>query len=113
MPVYNYTTLDEPNQVGLTTQVTGINDAGQIVGFYSDASNDAGFLLSGGTYTNFDDPLGANGTFATGINDVGQIVGSYLDAGGHQHGFFHSGGIYITLDDGTNGTAPLGINDAG
>jgi hypothetical protein len=30
MPVYNYTTVDD--QVGLTTQAAGINDAGQIVG---------------------------------------------------------------------------------
>jgi hypothetical protein len=32
MPVYNYTTLDDPFQVGFTTGAIGINDAGQIVG---------------------------------------------------------------------------------
>jgi hypothetical protein len=32
MPVYNYTTLDDPLQVGFTTEADDINDAGQIVG---------------------------------------------------------------------------------
>ncbi len=34
MPIYNYTTLDEPLSVGFTTVATGINFSGQIVGYY-------------------------------------------------------------------------------
>ena len=32
MPVYSYSTLDDPAQVGFTTFAEGINNAGQIVG---------------------------------------------------------------------------------
>ena len=40
------------------TAALGINDVGQIVGFYADSSNHQhGFLLSGGAYTTIDDSL--------------------------------------------------------
>src|SRR6266566_4485683 len=118
MPVYTYTTLDDPSAVGANTFAYGINDTDQIVGVYPDASNKGhGFLLSGGLYDTLDDPLGTNGTFAQGINEAGQIVGSYRDASNKSHGFLYNpnGGTYITLDDplGTHGTFAQGINDAG
>ena len=62
----------------------GINDRGQIVGFYADAGGaDHGFLLSGGHYTTLDDPnavAGSTAALATGINARGQVVGYYNDA---------------------------------
>ena len=61
-----------------------INDLGQIVGYYDDASGHHGFLYSGGIYTTIDDPLATGGTVATSINDLGQIVGYYDDASGRQ-----------------------------
>jgi len=65
------------------------------------------------TFSDIDDPNGTS--IASAINDVGQIVGYYSDSSGATHGFFYSGGTYITIDDpsGTNGTFPYGINDAG
>jgi len=56
MPIYTYTTLDDPSAAGgISPQ--GINDTGQIVGQYADASGKIhGFLYSGGTYTPLDDP---------------------------------------------------------
>src|SRR5262245_11772679 len=105
MPVYNYTTLDDPLShpfpLGtLFTQPFGINDAGQIVGVYRAANVFHGFLLSGGTYTTVDDPSASGtglGTFAQGINDAGQIVGHY-DDGRTERGFLLSGGTYSTID---------------
>ena len=94
----------------------GINDAGQIVGFYIDSSGILhGFLYSGGTYTTLDDPLGTNGTDALRHQQAGQIVGYYIDSNDMSHGFLYSGGTYTTLDDplGTKGTVASGINDAG
>ena len=45
MPVYNYTTLDDPLAGGFFgTQATGINDAGQIVGRYFNNGGFHGFL---------------------------------------------------------------------
>src|SRR5262249_11541444 len=75
-----FTTIDVPFATQ-GTEAFGINNAGQIVGFYADASGTHGFLLSGGAYFTLDDPLGAN-TQAFGINDAGQIVGRYRDASG-------------------------------
>ena len=58
MPVYTYTTFDNPlNTSGDGTLASGMNDTGQIVGTYADASGVHGFLLSGGSYTTLDDPL--------------------------------------------------------
>src|SRR6516225_5878255 len=117
MPVYNYTTFDDPSAT-IGTFANSINDTGQIVGHISDAVSSHGFLLSGGTFTTLDDPLATGGTFAEGINDAGQIVGFYQNASGN-HGFLLSGGTYTTLDDpsatsGTgSGTVANGINDAG
>jgi probable HAF family extracellular repeat protein len=115
-----YTTLDDPlavitNGSGTAngTAALGLNDKGQIVGYYYDGSGNAhGFRYSHGFYTTLDDPSGVDGTFATGINDKGQIVGYYYDNLHNQHGFLYSGGIY-TLDDplGTKGTYATGIND--
>src|SRR5437016_3376589 len=53
-----YTTLDDP--LGTNgTQLLGINNLGQIVGSYIDASGHShGFLYSGGGFTTLDDPSG-------------------------------------------------------
>jgi probable HAF family extracellular repeat protein len=55
MPVYTYTTLDDPLAAGQTL-ATGISSSGLIVGYYHDASGNHGFLYSGGTYTTINDP---------------------------------------------------------
>src|SRR5262249_13462663 len=117
MPTYTYTTIDDPAaNSGVGTVATGINNAGQIVGYYVNASGVyQGFLYSGGTYTALSDPLGANGTYALGINDSGQIVGYYFDSNHIEHGFLYSGGTYTTIDDppATNRTFAVGINASG
>src|SRR5204863_7137588 len=106
----------------------GINDSGQIVGFYTTGDlitggRGHGFLYSGGIYTTLDDPLATGGTFATGINNAGEVVGYYFDYGDPKtHGFLYSDGIYTTLDDpsatvgsafGSGSTVANGIDDAG
>jgi uncharacterized membrane protein len=109
MPVYNFTTLDDPN--GSNTQTYGINNAGQIVGGINIFGH--GFLLSGGTYTTLDD--GSAGTNAWGINGPGQIVGQFVNSG-VTDGFVLNGGIYTTLidtDPSAVSTAAHGINNAG
>jgi probable HAF family extracellular repeat protein len=95
---YTYIDIDDPNAApnnAYSTVPLGINNAGQIVGYYSDAMGFThGFVYSNGTYTTLDDPLGVGTTRALGINDFGQIVGSY----GGRHGFLYSGGTYTTID---------------
>src|SRR5260221_13471569 len=119
MPVYTYTTFDDPlNTSGDGTLASGINDTGQIVGTYADASGVHGFLLSGGSYTTLDAPLAQQYTIAQGINGAGQIVGIYFSNHfGHAglHGFLYNKGVYTTLDHSlaTDGTEAVGINAKG
>jgi probable HAF family extracellular repeat protein len=82
---FTFTTIDVP---GATfTGASGINDHGQIVGFYDDVSGtEHGFLLDRGIFTTIDVP-GATSTHALGINAHAQIVGLFTDAGGTVHGF--------------------------
>jgi probable HAF family extracellular repeat protein len=82
-----YTTLNDPNGT-YGTVATGINDHGQIVGYFINSKDvEHGFLYSNGTYTMLNDPLGTHGTEVLGINDYGKIVGIYWDWAGTQHGF--------------------------
>jgi probable HAF family extracellular repeat protein len=65
----------------IDTEVMGINDNGQIVGFYTDAAFFShGFLLSNGVYSTFDFS-GSGFTRVGGINDRGQIVGFEITNG--------------------------------
>src|SRR5262249_44861488 len=83
------------------TQLYGINNVGQIVGF----SNKGSFLFSGGTFTMLPVAVG----IALGLNDSGQIGGGEGD-----HGFLLSGGTLTTFDaPRASVTVPTGINNAG
>ena len=97
MPVYTYTTIDEP-RANFRTDPTAINDAGTIVGTYVDLTGNHGFLYSGGTYATLDAPGATGTTRASGINASRLIVGDYTTADG-SHGFLYSNGTYTTLDD--------------
>jgi len=71
-----------------STEASGINPEGQIVGNYTDAAGTVhGFLLSRGTTFITIDVPGATSTEASGINPRGWIVGNYTDAAGSLHGF--------------------------
>jgi probable HAF family extracellular repeat protein len=109
-PIYNFTTIDLPG--GTETFAHGINDAGQIVGSFGDATVQHGFLKDGSTFTMIDVP-GATGTEANGINSAGQIVGIFRDATG-THGFLKDGDTFTTLNyPGAADTLAYGINDSG
>jgi hypothetical protein len=69
----------------------GINDNGTIAGYFLDGSNVYhGFLLSGGTPTQFDFAGNAAGTMLVGINNKGSLAGNTLEQvqGGEWLGFF-------------------------
>ena len=116
---FTFTTLSDPNATGATVAY-GINNAGDIAGYYTDASGTHGFLYSGGTYQTIDGPSGAGGTNPFGINNMGDIAGYYTDASGGSHGFLDSSGVFQDIDD---PNAPqtvmydysnaFGVNDSG
>jgi probable HAF family extracellular repeat protein len=71
LPAYNYTTIDSSGTRYI--EARGINNAGQIVGWYTDGNDFHGFVYGSGTYTNID-VTNTGPTQAYGINDAGQIV---------------------------------------
>ncbi|HEX3664926.1 MAG TPA: hypothetical protein VHU23_06820 [Rhizomicrobium sp.] len=103
---------------GITTTAIagrGINDKGDVVGWYADASGvQHGFLLSGKKVTTIDDPAGV--TNLEGINNKGEISGLYTDASGSRHGFIYDIKSHafteLTIPDDTY-VEVWGINDKG
>src|SRR5690349_17302061 len=81
MATYTFKTLDDPSATG-GTFAQGINDSGQLVGYYVDNSGTHGFVDNGGTYTTFATVPQNRGQFTQsvttveGINNFGRIVGS-------------------------------------
>ena len=117
----NFTQLDVPGLSGLQqyTIANGINDAGQIVGSYSDSQHlfmgqsSQGFVYTGGNFTPLNVP-GATNTAAYGINNLGQIVGTFSNSSLNSHGFLDTGGNFSQIDvPGATDTVAYGINDAG
>ncbi len=100
------------------SQATGINDSGEVVGFYQYGVTGTTPLFSAfsyisGTVTSFQFPGSVN-TQALGVNDLGDIVGDYVDTGGVMHGFVDDLGAFTTLDPtGSTATTINGINDLG
>ncbi|MBZ5622105.1 MAG: right-handed parallel beta-helix repeat-containing protein [Acidobacteriia bacterium] len=108
----NFRTIDYPGAT--STQVNGINDAGDTVGFYVDAAQKThGFLLKQGKFTSLDF-TGATATQGRAINNVGDIAGYYTYDDGLQHSFLYSGGKFTKIDvPGANYTGAIGLNDNG
>jgi probable HAF family extracellular repeat protein/YD repeat-containing protein len=105
-----FTPIDIPGALG--TAAYGINTAGQIVGYFWDATGYHGFLRDGATFTTLDVP-GAIDTYALGINTAGQIVGYFWD-GTRLRGFLKDGATFTAFDvPGARETLASGINTAG
>lgn len=94
----SFTTIDYPGiscppvtaLLDCGTWPQGINNNGQIVGYYmvpvllpnGGVLTTHGFLEDGGVFTTIDHPGSPLITFVWGINDIGQIAGYYEGAGG-------------------------------
>jgi len=94
-------------------QATGVNNLGEVSGFYVDSGGTThGFLLNGSTLTTIDPP-GSTFTQALGVNDQGQVSGVYIDSSNVQHGFLDTGGVFQTIDDpfGVGTTTVNGLNN--
>ncbi len=96
------------------TEATGINDLGQITGWYGDGHENHGFLDTNGSFKTITMP-GALTTEPTAINNLGMVAGTY-SYGGYTptHGFVDIGGKFTTVDfPGATDTVITGINDFG
>ena len=97
----------------VSTTPFGINNSGQIVGFYSNSEDQTyPFLYSAGNYFTLPVVMTYLGAGAYGINDSGQIVGSYL----FLSGFVDTAGTVVDINfpgTGHTVTQALGINNSG
>ena len=134
----NLTTLADPLAPAVgDTIAEGINNAGQIFGYYTSPTTvgimgsyyggtSEGFLytISTGTYTEVAEPNASGNTYAVAINNLGQIVGTYADASNNVLTFLYdpASGSYTDLTspaDSVFGPAGAvfsevtGINDSG
>ena len=108
---YTYSNIQVPGSN--TTSAVGINNKGDVVGYYQDSMGRIhGFILSKGSYTTLDYPGAIGGTFAAGINDAGVVVGSY-DNGQIVAGFVYANGTFAQLRYHKSATFPASINKAG
>lgn len=112
-----FTAIKIPGAVSATA--SGINSAGDIVGFATGGGSTYSWLLKGGHLTTLQFPGGSN-TQALGVNAKDQIVGSYQDGAGVMHGFVLTSPLgpvshWQSIDDpnGIGSTVVNGINAAG
>jgi probable HAF family extracellular repeat protein len=109
-----YTTINDPNAVGLTS-AEGINNYGRIVGWYTDSQGIVrAFTLTSGGFRDITIG-GSKDTRAFDTNNNGDIVGTYTDPHGLQFSFVrHSNGLVSTVQfPGAVATFARGINDLG
>jgi probable HAF family extracellular repeat protein len=100
-----------------SAQATGINNSGDVCGFFVDAKGvNHGFLLIRGRFELLHFPASA-GTQALGLNNKGQVVGVYTDSSKNSHGFVYTvrTKTFQSVDDpdGIGTTVVNGINDKG
>ena len=95
--------------------MSGINDRGDVVGYYDTQDTRRGFLLRHGQFTELDAP-DASITLPSGIDNRGRVVGGYLDPNGiNGRGFIWEDGSYTTIvaPGERTDTIALAINDRG
>jgi len=92
----------------------GINDPGDIVGDYFDASGvQHAYLLSQATFTTFDPP-GSIQTRGLAINNRGVIGGTFLDSSKVRHSYLLNQGNFTIFDfPGATATFLQGMNNQG
>lgn len=117
----SYVSLDNPAHTlvlpaNVNSQATGIDNSGDIVGFYmpTATTSDGFFLANGATAAAPLEYPGSTFTQALGINNDGDIVGSWRDGSGNAHGFVYTNGFWQDTDvPSATATTINGINDSG
>ena len=128
-PLYSQHSYTDENFPGsVQTQVTGLNNRGVTVGFWSDMNNASmsndnfGFVDVDGHFRNADFPTGAPASPPVdqllGVNDSDMAVGFYTDESGNNHGYEYNIGDsrFSTVTDPAAPDASLtaaAINDRG
>lgn len=118
---YHYVSIDVPG--ASSTEARGINNFGEIVGFFTTGQGNCefgsticafhGFKLKNKVFTRVDIP-GATNTRILGVNDGGDVAGDYTTSDGHIHGFLlhHTGALQKINQPGTSFTSASGVNNS-
>jgi hypothetical protein len=108
----HFTTFDVPGAT--VTQPFGMNDAGVIVGIFSEGGEERGFVREKSGEIRIVDYPGADASGPLGVNNRGRFVGFFEDAAGI-HGYVWDGASEFTPFDvpGMSFTVPLEIDDRG
>ncbi len=98
-------------------QAEGINDRGQVAGWYYSDAGISGFISDGGHFTRIDYP-GSSRTVVTDINNQGHVVGIFKEPEEREDRasvFVFDGLKFTTIVNSspTGNLAALGINDNG
>jgi probable HAF family extracellular repeat protein len=100
---------------GASSSVSGMNEAGQIVGWaHTDSGEQHAFLYSGGTMTDLG-TLGGDWSTALAINALGQVVGQSTTADGSTHAFLWEAGQMreLTTSSVDGMPTPAAVNSRG
>jgi hypothetical protein len=103
------------------TQVTGINNRGDTVGFWANAKHtQRGFVEWNGVFKSFTDPrtphVAPSSNQLLGVNDLGVAVGFYVDAANASHAYEvnQATGVFTAIKiPGAVSTEATGINNLG
>ena len=102
---------------GTTPFPTGINNRGQIVGYFYKNGIYRGFIYDDGVFKVLDGPVaGTTSTFVTGINDRGQVVGYAYAPNQGYYSFRYDRGVFTLINppaEAFGGVSVLGINNRG
>jgi Cu/Zn superoxide dismutase len=129
LPPHGHGSYQSENFPGaMQTQVTGLNNMGVTVGFWSSANNasmvngNSGFWALGGHFHNANFPAGSPASPPVdqllGVNDSGIAVGFWTDANGDNHGYLvniNTGTFSSVTDPNAPGASltAAAINDSG
>lgn len=120
-PNFRYVSFSFPGATNGTV-ARGINNLGEIVGYFIIGRSDCSFFLScelhgfkvvNGKFTRID-VAGATQTEVLGVNDGGDVVGTFATSDGHLHGFLlhHTGQLQKIDQPGANFTTANGVNNS-
>jgi len=112
---FSLITVTVPKAEGTST--IAVNNAGNMVGWYTNATGvQHGMILSGTKVTNIDDPneIAVGNTYPEGVNTSKQIVGYYLNSANQDQAFLYSSKKFTDIGpaDAVFSVAQ-NINDAG
>lgn len=115
----NFTAENFPSMFETQTQVTGINNTGDTVGFWVDTTGaNHGFTDFGGVFMSVDAPASnpavPSFTQFLGVNNAREVAGFFNDAAGNSNAFTYLGGMFTPVipPNSTSATA-TDVNNAG